>query len=423
MKLTYIAETVNVAENDLYLDMTSRLCYYGEQNANGYLLPVESAEDKAQTLIGMPVVAKYKSDGGKPDLGGHEMIKIGDKTLIGTKEIGAHLTVEIKDDTVEIDGEEKTLPCLFATSRIWRRHNENIIAAINRLQSENRLYTSWEILVLDSEESEDGVITVKDYQFEANCLLGSKHIPAYGEASKVLNVAEAEEDIIGTAALKDTDSEKEGEDDMSKVKTASLTSDDIRLKIDEKLKRGWVALLFPEEHYVLVKSWDMDSLEFDKVTYSVDENDEVTIGKPERIKLVVPIEAVNTTIKEKDREIGEKNDALVSCSQTIAELKGCKEKLEKLQAQQREKELAQKRTAMSEYAVQSGYISAEELTGNEEIKRCISEADESGLKSIIADRLMASKPKTVGKIAVSAIADDDEVIDYRSVIKRYVGRE
>ena len=118
-----------------YIELTNRLCYYGEPNLNGVILPIEGAEEKAQTLINMPVQAKYKiaKDGKTPDLGGHEAYIDKDGDLcFATESIGTHFSVEIKDDTVEVNGEKKTLPCLFSTSRIWKR-NKKIIKANNSL--------------------------------------------------------------------------------------------------------------------------------------------------------------------------------------------------------------------------------------------------------------------------------------------------
>ena len=51
------SEVVEISESKTYLELTSRICYYDDTNANGVLLPSENAEDKAQTLVNMPVPA------------------------------------------------------------------------------------------------------------------------------------------------------------------------------------------------------------------------------------------------------------------------------------------------------------------------------------------------------------------------------
>ena len=55
----YLASTaieLSEEEDKPYIELTNRLCYYGEANLNGVILPVEGAEEKAQTLINMPVI-------------------------------------------------------------------------------------------------------------------------------------------------------------------------------------------------------------------------------------------------------------------------------------------------------------------------------------------------------------------------------
>ena len=70
------SEVVEISESKTYLELTSRICYYDDTNENGVLLPSENAEDKAQTLVNMPVQAKYRTNiAGLPTFSGHEMYK------------------------------------------------------------------------------------------------------------------------------------------------------------------------------------------------------------------------------------------------------------------------------------------------------------------------------------------------------------
>ena len=133
-------------EDKPYITLTNRLCWYDEPNLNGVILPAEGAVEKAETLIDMPVQAKYKKIANKDDLGGHEVFTnpVTGDVEFGTLSVGTHVSVEVKDDQVVVDGEEKTLPCLFATSKVWKRH-KNVVAAIKRLFAENLLHTSWEV--------------------------------------------------------------------------------------------------------------------------------------------------------------------------------------------------------------------------------------------------------------------------------------
>ncbi len=59
--INMIAEIVDVAEHTNYLEMTSRICYYDAPNLNGDLLPMDdTTQSRAETLISMPVQAKYR---------------------------------------------------------------------------------------------------------------------------------------------------------------------------------------------------------------------------------------------------------------------------------------------------------------------------------------------------------------------------
>lgn len=178
-KMYLSSAAIELSESDTYIELTNRLCYYGEPNLNDVELPVDGAEEKAQTLVNSPVVAKYKIINKKDDLGGHEAFydPVDKEVKFGTETVGTHISVEVKDDEVEINGVKKTLPCLFATSRIWKR-NKNIVKAVKRLFVEGKLHTSWEVCAKEYSFN-NGIKTLTDYFFESNCLLGSTTAPAY----------------------------------------------------------------------------------------------------------------------------------------------------------------------------------------------------------------------------------------------------
>lgn len=471
-RIALSGQAIELSEFKTYIELTNRLCYYGEPNKNKVVLPVDTAEEKAKTLVDMPVVAKYKVINGNPDIGGHEMVTLPDGTVkFNTANIGTHVAVEVRDDTVIIDDEEKTLPCLFAKSKIWTR-NTNIVAAIKRLFAEGKLFSSWEIATLESEEK-NGLKYLTDYVFEANCLLGTGKAPAYGSCATAISVAEVDETpemIIAEALSKDM--KMEDKENMKNEKNTSeitpevtepathevseLTCKDIREKIEDELCKqkfgGYVAFMFPTNSYVLVHKWDMDELTFNKVTYTV-ENDVVTIGKPEEIKLVVSVANINSEIAAKDEEISEKNDALIEadCKKKeleaeIKELSEYKAKYESMKSEKEAAELAEKQNELKEYAVKSGYITSEEIETSEEIKKLIAEVDTLGVKSVIVDRLMASinkiseteKKKTEEvsetkpnkkEIVTSSLIDseaenkDSFITDPNAIISQYINRK
>lgn len=204
------SKVIELSESKSYIELTNRLCYYDRPNLNGVQLPSEDAEEKAKTLINQPVVAKYKRVGGKDDLGGHEAVYNSHTQDIefDTDCIGTHIKTKVKKDTVTINGQEETLPCLFATARIWKR-NKNVVNAVKRLYDEGKLFSSWEIAV-DSYKFEEGVKKIEDYSFLGNCLLGSNVEPAYPCANAIdLSSLEQAQLMIATAFSEDKNGEQQ----------------------------------------------------------------------------------------------------------------------------------------------------------------------------------------------------------------------
>ncbi len=200
-KICFSSKAIDIAENDLYLEITNRLCYYDDKNLNNVMLPYkgfeESALENAKSLINMPVQAKYKKINNMDDLGSHEMhvLPNGEVEFL-TESIGTHISIEIKDDIVTtVSGDTKTLPCLFAKCRIWKR-NSNMIAAVKRLyESDGGLNSSWEISTSEY-EYKAGVKILKDYAFLANTFLGSTTTPAYNGTSKAISLSSLSEDEL-----------------------------------------------------------------------------------------------------------------------------------------------------------------------------------------------------------------------------------
>ena len=201
------SKTIDIAENDLYLELTNRMCYYDDVNLNNILLPYKGVEDKAiecsKSLLNMPVQAKYKKIAGKDDLGSHEMrVTPEGDVIFDTESIGTHIDVWIEETEITtVNGETKILPCLYAKKRIWKR-NKNFINAIKRLyESEGGLGSSWEIQTLEY-SYKDGVKTLIDYVFLSDCLLGSTTTPAYSGTSKAISLSSlSEQELMIAEAL------------------------------------------------------------------------------------------------------------------------------------------------------------------------------------------------------------------------------
>lgn len=449
-KMFLASAAVELAESEdkSYVDVINRICYYGEPNLNDVILPVEGAEEKAQTLVNMPVVAKYRpiKVGNKKidDLGGHEMyVDPKDKKVkFATETIGTHISVEVKDDEVEVAGEKKTLPCLFAKSRIWAR-NKKIYSAIKRLYNEGKLFSSWEISAKKFEFAE-GLKTLTDYSFLGNCFLGSRTQPSYpcAQAISMASLDEASEELAEALTLdiykeetmakeketvtevsettdikevvdntaptvaenEDTTAnenvEKSSSEDVTEV--SSLTERDLRHKIAEACRAKadkwvWVTLWLPAENTVWCEYEGRKSeLDFLVFTYTVN-GDVVEVSDPIEKSLSVSIAEINNVVSEKDKAIAEKDEALVSAnakitelSNEIAELAPFKEAAEKAALEKAEAEKAEKRENLKAYAIKSTHITAEECESDEAISKMIAEVDEDGIKRLIVDRFMAS---------------------------------
>lgn len=191
MNVVLATKTKEIADYKTYIEIVNRVCYYDEPNGNGVLLPYDdSALDIAQTLVGMPVQAKYiVNDKGEPDLSDH-CVSVDDdgNVTFGTESIGVHTEVWIEDDTVQtFKGEIKTLPCLFARQKIWKRY-PNYISAITKLYDEGNLHNSWEVSSFEY-LYENGTKKLMSYVFEGNAYLGSNVTPAYGESAKALEMS------------------------------------------------------------------------------------------------------------------------------------------------------------------------------------------------------------------------------------------
>lgn len=237
------SKTIDIAENDLYLELTNRMCYFDDKNLNNVLLPYKGVEEKAlecaKSLINMPVQAKYKKIAGKDDLGSHEMhINPDGEVVFDTESIGTHVDVWIEETEVTtVSGEVKKLPCLYAKKRIWKR-NKNFINAIKRLyESESGLGSSWEIQTLEY-TFKDGIKTLTDYVFLSDCLLGSTTTPAYNGTSKAISLSSLTEQELMVAEALSQDIISQGLDKNNQEKEENILKKDenITLSADENVE-------------------------------------------------------------------------------------------------------------------------------------------------------------------------------------------
>ena len=445
------SNVIELSEHKTYIELTRRLCYYDYPNLNGVQLNSDTAEEKAQSLLMQPVVAKYKRIRNKDDLGGHECsVDNNGNVTFGTVPIGVNVAVEIKNDTVNINNNTVETPCLFATSRIWTR-NKNVCSAIKRLFAEGKLHSSWEILT-ENAEYVNNVKILKDYVFEADALLGSTSNPAYGECATTLCVASAEdpEILLSEAIANDfnIDNSETKEDETLKIKenesvvtseneNADVVTDEVVETSQETKNVETTETTKTVSETEEAKAEKIEDTTADENTEKSEEsNSDNTDTSNEEV-----VSDTDTIIANLKQEIVEKNDAIIKANDEIANLKAVNESLmqykemyEKVEAEKAADELAKKKKCLSEYAVKSGYISSEEIESSEEIKKLIETVDENGIKAIIVDRLMAQKNDVVVETSemttpvtteVASLTCDEvsiETSDYKSVMKKFLGK-
>ena len=445
------SNVIELSEHKTYIELTRRLCYYDYPNLNGVQLNSDTAEEKAQSLLMQPVVAKYKRIRNKDDLGGHECsVDNKGNVTFGTVPIGVNVAVEIKNDTVNINNNTVETPCLFATSRIWTR-NKNVCSAIKRLFAEGKLHSSWEILT-ENAEYVNNVKILKDYVFEADALLGSTSNPAYGECATTLCVASAEdpEILLSEAIANDfnIDNSETKEDKTLKIKEneSVVTSENENTDVvtDEVVETSQetenVETTETTETVSETREAKAEKIEDTTANENTEKSEESNSDNTDTSNEEV-VSDTDTIIANLKQEIVEKNDAIIKANEEIANLKAVNESLiqykemyEKIESEKAADELAKKKKCLSEYAVRSGYISSEEIESSEEIKKLIEAVDENGIKAIIVDRLMAQKNDVVVETSevatpvtteVASLTCDEvsiETSDYKSVMKKFLGK-
>ena len=466
------SKSVELSEYKTYYELTNLVCYYDQPNLNGVKL--NSGKDAlkyAETLKEMPVYAHYcVNTKGEPSFGGHEVYVDKDGNInFNTTPIGVHTDVCIKDAKVDVGGTEMTLPCLFATQRIWKR-NKNACAAILRLYSLGQLHNSWEISSLKY-SFENGIKTLEDYVFEGNTFLGfdekksnmslSPHgsTPAYGrsatvvslsdfeannelmvaealardivenrkggegdcmdneitqvdqlDASEIASVEQSEAASTSDNAAVDNSAQEESNDstDVAAENTdaaqvvpitdkAELTDRDIRngiwrayYELHDKNVDCDVMQILPESHTAWLRIWDghrRSELDVVVVTYSVDENDLITIVDEKSGTLTVNVSEINSKIDEMTNALVSANKTIDALKQSVSELSEMKEKYDEYVANEKAEQHQKDCDALKDYMLKSKCFSENEFT-SEEIVNIIDALDYAAAKAMIADRLV-----------------------------------
>ena len=441
-RIVLSSQSVALAEYKTYLLLENRVCYYGAPNANGVSLSLETAEQYAQTLVDMPVYAKYVPNmNGDPSFGGHEAYLDEDgEVAFDTIAIGVHTSVDVRPDVVETaEGKYETLPCLFATQKIWTR-NKNIVAAVKRLFTEGKLYNSWEISYDTCRYMEGGQKELIDYTFEGNCFLGvdNFNFPAYGPDAKVISLSDLQKSdaamLVATAAAKD----------VAEANMNDEEGGEQRMNIDENIVENENAEVNTSNSEVVEEQTD-ETQEVEASVEEVVEAEEAEIVEASEedeenaeSKEEAPVDEPNEEAEEDSHEKSEESDSATSTIEILTDrlaemakaLRESQEEIERLNSALEKYLAAEKETKIAElkkYVQDSGCFSEDEIEG-EEISSLISDLNKASLAEMIADRTVeavrknseTSEKKSFASVSVSISSDGEEKRDSRAIMHKFL---
>lgn len=197
--------------------------------------------------------------------------------------------------------------------------------------------------------------------------------------------------------------------------TSSLTGRDLYMKLEDAVSKissdYYMTDVFPEDHTIWCKKWGyMNELDYIMFPYTV-EGDEVSLGEPQNITLTVSISDVNTKIAELNSTIASLNTELQSAKEEVASLTPYKDQAEKAEAERAAAELAQKKEDLRQYALSSKMITEAEVSEGGNYASLIENLDETGIKSVIAERCVeaAKKAPAEKKIETSEVHKPESI--------------
>lgn len=212
----------------------------------------------------------------------------------------------------------------------------------------------------------------------------------------------------------ETGTEPAGEPEPT-PETSSLTGRDLYMKLEDAVSKissdYYMTDVFPEDHTIWCKKWGyMNELDYIMFPYTV-EGDEVSLGEPQNITLTVSISQVNTKIAELNNTIASLNTELQSVKEEVASLTPYKDQAEKAEAEKAAAKLAQKKEDLRQYALSSKMITEAEVSEGGNYASLIENLDETGIKSVIAERCVeaAKKTPTEKKIETSEVYKPESI--------------
>jgi hypothetical protein len=222
--------------------------------------------------------------------------------------------------------------------------------------------------------------------------------------------------------------EKPDEPSGEETEVASLTDGDLFRKISNACRKrvtpywGYISYWFPEEKTVWYKTDNPEetSLDYKLFTYVV-ENDEVIVSDPQDAKLTVSVQDINTVITEKEEKINAitaeleiKDNAIIQAGEKISklnveisELKPYKEAAEKAEQERIETEIAEAKENLKNTMLKTKMFTEEEIN-KPEIAELVEARNESAIKTLIAERYIASFDNDTS-VADVGVASHEEI--------------
>lgn len=471
MNEVILSKQIEVSEDNhgnLLLDFI--ICDF-ETNKNGKKINKDTINNWLPTLINQPLVGRVSkiANTDEFDFTSHnkktkyvlEDGKLNTKTILDTDAIGTFLNAEVKN----IDGKDY----ITAQALMWGRFENAKNVILNKVANNEPLSSSWELCITDSTKSiENGqsVDIINEGYYIGHCLLGRRPVdgsivnPAY-DCSKVTDLQVAEEevdelsqaiDIDRQSILSEQQSEenklnKKGGEEMAEenkeIEVSALTMNDISKKLRNivwELEREdctewyYLELVYPTENIAYLKRCGDKSLDEDflKVSYSIDDNGDISVVSKEEVKMVfIPKESqvdvselkeqlkgVQTELSEKVSDIvklGETikaNEAIISeRDKTISALEVFKHQIEDIQAEQAKQEIAEKKEELKKTAISSGYITEEFIETSERLQKAISELNEDEVLKCIAEEVIKANSQKQAEISEENVETSEENIE------------
>lgn len=244
----------------------------------------------------------------------------------------------------------------------------------------------------------------------------------------------------------DNKQKSEVEKSEDNTETSALTDNDLRHKLDSAFEQpdangrctyGYLFMLFPADNIAWFREYGRNTeTELVEVKYTV-ENDAVIITERNPVVLTVSPREINQVIAQKDSAIVEMSAQIQTLNDKVAELQPYKDKVDEIEKAEREAQLEKDKKELSDYAISSGYITKEEVETSEEIKGYIDNLDKASIKSLIADRVVASlsqkesevetsESKTEPNVQINLSAEQVDknktTKDAEWIVKAYIGR-